>query len=104
MADLGKGGECDGDGRPAQGLQPHDSVIEEPSRLAIAKELQVVRDAETEAMGSPRCGHVGVRRDRPHIGSTPTKPVANWSRFVLPMGMAPAAISRATAGADRSGV
>lgn len=33
----------------------------------------------------------------------PTRPVANWSRFVVPRTIAPTARSRATAGASASG-
>ena len=40
----------------------------------------------------------------PYGDRTPTRPVANWSIFVLPTTMAPAARSRATTVASRSGV
>jgi hypothetical protein len=33
----------------------------------------------------------------------PVSPVANWSMFVLPIGIAPAAISRSTTNALRAG-
>src|SRR4051794_36559172 len=43
-------------------------------------------------------------RHAPYGDRTPTRPVANWSRFVLPTTIAPASVRRCTAKADRSGV
>ncbi len=42
-------------------------------------------------------------RTAPYGERVPTRPVANWSRFVVPSTIAPAARSRATAGASASG-
>src|SRR5262245_5957802 len=40
----------------------------------------------------------------PYGERVPLRPVANWSRLVLPIGMAPASISNCTTKADLSGV
>ena len=45
-----------------------------------------------------------AERTAPYGLRVPTRPVANWSRFVLPSTTAPAARSRATEVASRSGV
>src|SRR5512138_287220 len=39
----------------------------------------------------------------PYGERVPTRPVANWSRFVFPIGIAPALINRCTTVAERSG-
>src|ERR1017187_1655336 len=47
---------------------------------------------------APGAGRVGTEREagQPHGHRVPTRPVANWSRLVLPMGIAPASIKRLT--------
>ena len=43
-------------------------------------------------------------RGAPYGLRVPTRPVANWSRLVLPINSAPASSSRRTAGADCGGI
>ncbi len=85
----------------AAGTRP-EPAVSVPSAKETRPSATATPDPEEEPPGTSlasmalRGTGYGVR--------TPTRPVANWSRLVLPMRMAPASTSRWTTGADSAGV
>ena len=84
--------------RPARGLQPHD-VVEGGRHAAGAGGVGAEREAHQAARrrpppspssSRPRCTPGRTRIDSAPYGErVPTRPVANWSRLVLPTRIAP---------------
>ena len=96
----------------ARGLDA-DEVVERRRHAAGAGGVGAEREArQTLRHGDRRAGTrsagdiVGSKalRHAPQGERVPTRPVANWSRLVLPTGTAPAAIRRSTTDADCVGV
>jgi hypothetical protein len=81
----------------AAGTRPEPAVSVPSARSQIPS---ATATAEPEL--EPPATRVGSRASRtaPYGLRVPTRPVANWSRLVLPRTSAPAARSRATAGAS----
>ena len=84
----------------AAGTRP-DPAVSVPS----AKSTMPRATAVAEPLDEPPEIRVGSQafRTAPNGERVPTRPVANWSRFVLPTTTAPAARSRATAVASAAG-
>ena len=85
----------------AAGTRP-DPAVSVPSENGTRPRATATALPEEEPPGT-RDGSAALRGTGWGV-RTPTRPVANWSRLVLPMGMAPAARSRATTGALATGV
>lgn len=85
----------------AAGTRP-EPAVSVPSARSTMPRATATADPELE----PPLILAGSRAPRtaPYGERVPTRPVANWSRFVVPRTRAPAARRRATAGASPSGV
>src|SRR6478736_8744937 len=81
----------------AAGIRP-DPAVSVPSAKSQSPAATATADPLLDPPGrySAPNGFFGT----PYGERTPTNPVANWSRLVLPTGTAPAAINRSTTGAD----
>ena len=84
----------------AAGTRP-DPAVSVPSAKGTIPAATDTADPEEEPPGT-------ILGSRVFLGTgcgvrTPTSPVANWSRLVLPTGIAPAARNRATTGASSTG-
>ena len=83
------------------GTRPEPAVSVPSASVTIPAET-AAPEPELDPPGT-RVASSGAR-GTPYGLRTPTSPVANWSRFVLPITMAPAATRRATTGAFSPGV
>ena len=97
---------------PRVGLSP--TTLLNPAGTRPDPAVSVPRENDTSpaetATAEPLLDPPGISlaskglRGVPYGERVPTSPVANWSRFVLPIGIAPAAKSLSTTGADVCGV
>ena len=83
------------------GTRP-DPAVSVPSATGTIPAATATPDPDDDPPGA-RPASNGAR-GVPYGLRTPTSPVANWSRFVLPMTTAPAPSSRATATASCAGM
>ena len=84
----------------AAGTRP-EPAVSVPSATSTIPAATATAEPEEEPPGT--CAALNTLRGTPCGLRTPTSPVANWSRLVLPITLAPAANSRATATAEVSG-
>ena len=70
---------------------------------AIGTTPEATATAEPELEPPETMSLPNTLRGMPYGERTPTRPVANWSRLVLPTTIAPASRTRCTAVADSSG-
>ncbi|MGY3510230.1 hypothetical protein ACVIQY_003205 [Bradyrhizobium sp. USDA 3051] len=75
------------------GTSPAPTAVPSDSGTSPAPTAVADPELEPPGMRSSRIAFLGM----PWGERTPTRPVANWSRLVLPMMIAPAARSRCTA-------
>src|SRR3954465_15715861 len=82
------------------GMRP-DPAVSVPIAMSTSPVATATADPELD----PPLMYSGLRLSdtAPYGERVPTRPVANWSRLVLPTTTAPAACSAATAAASRSG-
>ncbi len=85
----------------AAGTRPDPAVSVPSAKLATPSATA----SEEPALEPPEmyCASTALRQ-APQGERVPLRPVANWSRLVLPSGMAPSATRRSTTLADRCGV
>jgi hypothetical protein len=85
----------------AAGTRPEPAVSVPREQLASPV---ATATAEPELEPPAMYSALKLLRHAPYGERVPTKPVANWSRLVLPRGIAPASSNRWTTVADRVGV
>lgn len=84
----------------AAGTRP-EPAVSVPSAMSAIPSATATADPDEEPPDT--CSGERALRTAPYGLRVPTRPVANWSRFVVPRTTAPAAFRRATAGASVSG-
>ena len=84
----------------AAGTRP-DPAVSVPNAKGTSPAATATADPELDPPDT-RAGS-NTQAGMPYGERVPFSPVANWSRLVLPTGIAPAATRRSTAKAERSG-
>ena len=84
----------------AAGTRP-EPAVSVPSAISTIPAATAMPDPDDEPPGT--CAALNTLRGVPYGLRTPTRPVANWSRLVLPTSSAPASSRRRTEGAVSAG-
>ena len=83
----------------AAGTRP-EPAVSVPRAISTIPAATATPDPDEDPPGT--CAALNTLRGVPYGLRTPTRPVANWSRLVLPNSSAPASSRRCTDGADRA--